>query len=399
MAMMDQKSAEFKISRARTDLIFKHPFFATIAFKLDIIKKDDAWFEARNAPCKTMCTDGLNIYYYEDFVKSLTVEETITIIAHEVLHVVNLHHLRRQTRDPIGFNIACDFAINPILEDAKFEIPKEILLDKVKYPNNSAEDIYNQLPKQFTQQVMIKGYFGGDVIDYGKGEEGNEKGNKSPQELGIPSPEEHEQELKLSIKAAAQVAKQEGKLPGSLDRLVDKILDSVIPWKELLTRFMTENFRNDYNWFKPNKRYTHLGLYMPEVHSTELKAPIMMIDTSGSVSDEEMTMATSEAHAILGMFETKMYIFYIDSAFQHEEEFTSKEPINLHPKGGGGTDFKPGFAHMKKNFYDASCVLYITDGHCSSFPDEEPEIPVLWILNCENPDFNPPFGEIVRMGQ
>jgi len=105
------------------------------------------------------------------------------------------------------------------------------------------------------------------------------------------------------------------------------------------------------------------------------------------------------AHAILGMFETKMYIFYIDSAFQHEEEFTSKEPIKLHPKGGGGTDFKPGFEHIKKNFYDASCILYITDGYSSSFPDQAPDIPVLWILNCENPDFKPPFGEVVRMGQ
>lgn len=401
---LDPKSAEFKISRARTDLIFDYPFFATIAFKLKIIEKDDAWFEARKSPemkeaVKTMCTDGLNIYYYKKFVEASTVGETTTIIAHEVMHVVNLHHLRRQSRSPLGFNIACDFAINPILADAGFEMPKDILLDKKLYPDNTAEDIYNKLPKQTITQVSINGCFGGEVIDYGTGEKGNAKGDKTPESMNIPSADEHEQEMKLSVKAAAQHAKQEGKLPGSLDRLVDKLMKSVIPWKQLLTRFMTENSMNDYNWSRPNKRFTHLGLYMPEVHSTELKSPIMMIDTSGSVSDEDMNMAASEIHAILGMFETSMHIFYIDSAFQGEQEVTSREPIKLKPKGGGGTCFRPGFKHMDKNFYDASCVLYITDGYSSTFPDKIPEIPVLWILNCEHKEFNPPFGEVVRLGQ
>ncbi len=399
MAMMDQKSAEFKITRARTDLIFKHPFFATIAFKLQMLKKDDAWFEARNAPCKSMCTDGLNIYYYEDFVKKLTIEEAITIIAHEVLHVVNLHHLRRQDRDPLGFNIACDLAINPVLKEAEFEMPKDICIDLTKYPDNSAEEIYNLLPKQFVKHIEVNGCFGGGVIDYGTGLEGNEKGNKSCDELGIASADEHSQELKLSIKAAAQIAKQEGKLPGSLDRLIDRILDSVIPWAQLLTRFMTENARNDYNWQRPNKNYAHLGLYMPEVYSTELKSPLMIIDTSGSVSDEEMNMAASEIHSILSQFQTTLHVFYVDTILQHQEEFTSNEPIHLNAKGGGGTNFSPGFNELKKNYYDISCVLYITDGYSSDYPNEAPDVPVLWILNCEHKEFNPPFGEVVRLGQ
>ncbi len=399
---MDTKSAKFKITRSRTDLIFDHPFFASIAFKLKIIKKDDAWFEARQSPnspvMKTMCTDGINIYYYEDFIKSLTVAEVTTIIAHEVLHVVNLHHLRRQTRDQFVFNIACDLAINPILKSAKFTCPNGMCMDIKKYPNNSAEEIYNLLPKIYIQQIKTNGKFGGEVIDYGTGLEGNEKGDNSAEGLGIPDPSQHEEELKLSIKAAVQTAKEQGKLPGSLEILVDQVLESKVPWVEILHRFMTNNARNDYNWSKPNKNYMHLGLYMPEVYSQELKSPLMIIDTSGSVGHDEMVQATSEAHSILHTFDTTLIIFYVDSAFQKEQEFTSKEIVDLKPKGGGGTDFRPGFDRLKKNYYDISCVLYLTDGYCDSFP-KEPDVPVLWILNCSNPNFKPPFGEVIQLGQ
>ena len=277
---------------------------------------------------------------------------------------------------------------------------KDILMDLKKYPDNSAEEIYNQIPKQYVKEVMVKGYFGGDVIDYGTGLEGNEKGDKATDGDGnaIPSEAEHEQELKLSIKAAAQAAKQAGKLPGSLERLVDEILTSRVPWKEIMNRFMIDNARNDYNWSRPNKRYVHLGLYMPELYSAELKSPLMIMDTSGSIGHDEMVMAASEAHAILGMFDTSLYIFYVDSAFQGEQEFTSHDRIDLKPKGGGGTDFRPGFEKLKKEFYDISCVLYLTDGYCDSFP-EEPEYPVLWILTCENDNFKPPWGEVIRLGQ
>lgn len=69
--------------------------------------------------------------------------------------------------------------------------------------------------------------------------------------------------------------------------------------------------------------------------------------------------------------------------------------LELHAKGGEGTDFKPGFEYIEKEQLMPSCAIYFTDGWCMSFP-EPPEYPVLWILTTDT-KFSPPFGEVIKM--
>jgi hypothetical protein len=55
-----------------------------------------------NAPdIGTMATDGLSIWFNAAWCETHGVEKTMGVIAHEVLHVVNRHHLRRSERDGI----------------------------------------------------------------------------------------------------------------------------------------------------------------------------------------------------------------------------------------------------------------------------------------------------------
>ena len=52
---------------------------------------------------------------------------------------------------------------------------------------------------------------------------------------------------------------------------------------------------------------------------------------------------------------------------------------------------------MEKEGIEPECVVYLTDGYCDTFPEKEPDFPVLWILT-EDHDFNPPFGEVICIG-
>ena len=73
---------------------------------------------------KTMQTDGISIRYNPGFVTGLSRGLLRTTIAHETMHCAALHHTRRGGRDPRRWNIACDYAINPLLVEAGFELPE-----------------------------------------------------------------------------------------------------------------------------------------------------------------------------------------------------------------------------------------------------------------------------------
>src|SRR5208282_5738728 len=95
---------------------------------------------------RTMQTDGVSIRYNPDFVAGLSRGPLRTVIAHETMHNAALHHTRRGGRDLRRWNIACDYAINPLLVEAGFELPEAMLIDPA-YAGMSAEDIYAKLPR------------------------------------------------------------------------------------------------------------------------------------------------------------------------------------------------------------------------------------------------------------
>jgi predicted metal-dependent peptidase len=77
--MIQIKSANdihLKLLRARVQMLFKHPFFATLCLRLKLIP---AGF------LPTMATEGKLICYNAAFVESLTPEELEGVLAHEVI--------------------------------------------------------------------------------------------------------------------------------------------------------------------------------------------------------------------------------------------------------------------------------------------------------------------------
>lgn len=104
----------------------------------------------------TMCTDGESIAFHPDFVKSQSNESLRFVIMHEILHCLNNHHERMGSRDPYLWNVACDYAINPLMLDENdkplegLDFPRaengerEGLFEK-KYEGMKAEDIYDDL--------------------------------------------------------------------------------------------------------------------------------------------------------------------------------------------------------------------------------------------------------------
>jgi predicted metal-dependent peptidase len=130
-----------RIQKARTALLLDHPFFGSLLFRLA---------GRASGSIQTMATDGVSLFYNPAFVDTLNAAELAGVLAHEVMHPALQHHTRRAARDRERWNMACDYAINPLLLDAGLTLPKDILIDH-RFRGMSAERIYNLIEEQQDQ--------------------------------------------------------------------------------------------------------------------------------------------------------------------------------------------------------------------------------------------------------
>lgn len=384
--MLDPRT---RITKARINLIMGQIFFGMLALKLKIVE---------DLTCKTAWTDGISIGYNPKFIQELSSAELEGVTAHELLHCVFQHQLRRNGRNHKKWNRACDYTENQILIDAGFRLPKGCLLDP-KFAGMSADQIYPLLPDEPGDNQPGQGNGGS-----GKGKPDN-NGSGCGEVRDMPNPTDKTQPMtpaqvaqasadwEIATTQAAQQAKSQGSLPGSLKTLIDKLLKPKVDWKELLRRFISRIAKNDYTWSPPNTRFIHRGLYLPSLKSEEIGDVVIAIDSSGSVSEKELQQFASEVNSILEEYDTMTTVIYCDSRIGKVEEFKQDDlPIVFDIPGRGGTAFKPPFAYTEEHDLDPACFIYLTDMECHSFP-EEPDFPVLWISTQEYEE--PPFGEMV----
>jgi predicted metal-dependent peptidase len=186
-----------------------------------------------------------------------------------------------------------------------------------------------------------------------------------------------------------------GKLPGCAERLLGDILAPKVDWRDTLRRFVTERAKADYSWSRPNRRYMAQGIILPGLHSWQMGAIAVAVDTSGSIDAEQLAEFAAE---LLGIQEdakpASMVALYCDAAVHRVDEFTPFDPFELRSAGGGGgSDFRPVFNAIAERGESPACLVYLTDGF-GTFPDSPPDYPVLWVMNS---DADAPFGEVVRL--
>jgi len=368
-------SAADKVKKARAGLILQQPFFGSLALRLTVA-------EDKNIP--TACTNGIEMLYNPKWIDTLTLDETKGVIAHEVLHCACAHFARMQGRELKKWNVAGDYAINPLVTDAGMALPQGGLTNPA-WKGMSAEAIYPLVPEPPPDDGN------------GKGNDPGGCGGVKPQSGTSPSDQSKlTEEWKISAAQAAQYAKSCGKLPDSLNRFIDKLLNPQIDWTEYLRRFLSQHAKNDYRWFPPNRRFIYKGLYLPSCRSEELGEICVAIDTSGSISKKELLRFATELNEVLETYQgASATVIYCDADVAHTETFTYADlPLKLSAKGGGGTDFKPPFKWIEENMISPVCMIYFTDLECSSFPPQ-PDYPVLWVIVGGAGQGVPPFGESI----
>lgn len=389
------------ITRARIALIRTQPFFAALSLGLRVVERLDI---------ATMATDGVSLFCNLAFVSSLTPDEIEAVLAHEVLHVANGHHLRRQQREPRLWNVACDHAINPILADVGYALPKGALIDN-RFKGLSAEAIYRLLEQERAQQGQINSHTNsasdssraaapapdptssddapwGEVLDW-----------PGPDSHTAPTPAEIDQakaDLSVQVLQAAQAAKARGSLPGALATLITAIKAPAIDWRQALRAFVSQTTGADFSWVPPSRRYAHAGFLVPSIHQDRVGQLVVAIDTSASVSDAELAQFAAELNAILADTRPEaVTVIQCDTTIQAIDDYGPEDyPVHVAAKGRGGTCVAPVFAHIEDAALSPDCLLYLTDLGVGDFPDAPPPYPVLWVTTDQT---TAPWGDVIRL--
>lgn len=361
-----------KLSVARSRLLLDHPFFGVLALRLGLHEEKSI---------QTLATDGRKIIYNPSFVETLNLELCSSALAHEVMHNVLEHCTRRNNRHRMKWNIATDYAVNPILKEAGMRLGDTWLYEP-KYEGMSADEIYDMLP---------------DMPDEAGG------GGAGP---GQPSPlcdvmqaddadaEELSVEWKLATVQAAKAGAAQGSLPGTLKKILGEIISPAVPWRDVLRRFMTERARDDYSFRRPNPYFLNSGFYLPTLDGVGMGEIVIGMDTSGSVMNVIDKFGATVKDIIASCSPSRVHVIYCDAKVNLVQTFEHGQEVTFKAVGGGGTDFRPVFEHVKKESIKPACLLYLTDMY-GSFPTEAPEYPVMW---CATSGVVGPFGETLRIG-
>jgi predicted metal-dependent peptidase len=402
-----------KITRARAQLIMHKPFFGYLACYLE--PKED-----KNLPFKSMGTDGKNLYYDPEYVRILDMEQLQAVIAHEVYHAAFSHIWRRGARDTIRWNLAADVITNTMLLAEGFKLPSGGLM--IDAPHDVIEKARKLSVEEAYEKIKVEKQKGGGQGKGGKGtitlpSKGDTDldgellddhdvwdkagdGGKSEVEKS-QTKKEIEQRWREYVSRARQIVKSQGKGMGNMDELIDELLEPKMKWREFLRNFLLSSVISDYQLCPPSKRHLWRGIYLPSTKKEEEVDVIFVVDTSGSMSTDEVRDGLSEVKGICEEF-GGFRIWYVECDWDiHRITELTPYTYNLDEikkvRGRGGTRFPVQSIVSKvrdEHNGNPSAIIYFTD----SFGDvagDDPGLPVFWLVCQENERFKPGFGTVV----
>jgi len=344
-----------------------------------------------------------------------------------------LHLLRKEDREKKLWNISTDLVINAILLQNNYSVPEE--LDRMKFyvpdhndsftfefpfgigkltieniSKKNAETVYDEIVnflknnpqfqklRKAVEEIIdeleregglttIDKHKHGKERKNGKGGGGRKKGKfDDEEEISPKEMEELKKKWKKVIAEATQLGRMAGKLPAGIERIVEDLLEPKLNWRELLYNCITREIPVDFSWARPHKKSFANDVYLPNIVREKIEITVV-IDTSGSITDEELKEFLSEVVGILRTFRNRvsMRIITHDAEVQDDYEFdlaTEEEVKGIEIHGGGGTSFENTIKYINENSIRPKLLIWLTDGYGDEIVSPLP-CKIIWVI-CEN---------------
>ena len=419
------------VKRVRTSALRDEPFWGTIGMGLNV----EIGPVHKGRDVETLATDGSSLYVNPEYFMSKTEAKRKTTILHEIAHVALGHHLRRGERDQYLWNIACDHAVNILLEDAGYQIDDEWVCDPGKYRGWSAERVYADISrKEKDKPKKGKPPKGNGKGNPGKGEPGKgQPGKDKPGKEGGDQPDEkkplegevwdavnkdgsgkaQEEMEKASrdhaknVEQAKSVMRTAGESStASFDRALDEVTSPSASWESILSAWWSDRGKpSNETWRRFNRRAMMAGMFMPSTEKKELDHIVIGFDVSYSVGQEEQSVFVSQINSLRELMPCRLITVVPFNTIVLQSEIVEIEQGDDVPsrfKVGGGTRFAPIFNWVRRMDKAPDAVIVFTDLGSRMYGDE-PDCNVLWASSVPvwpgDSDITnrPPFGDVVEV--
>ena len=367
-----------EVTKFSKHLMLKEPFYGL--FLISLNKELD---ESIPTACVTPNNINVKLKINPTFWSSLDDKTKIGVLKHELLHVC-FFHLENWDRfdNKRVYNMAADLEINQYINaDMKGETWDGLEIDKSPFKELNLEA--KKGTKYYYDKLMkdIQDNPDGDVAnmadengDFTIDIEGLEGLSEAERKL-ISKQIDHQ--LKEITEKLEKTGKGRGLIPSEMKDYIDQlfeVVEPVIDWKSYLRRFnsMSTMIFTKKTRRKPNRRFGD----GPALKIKQKKRTLVAIDTSGSVSKEDLIEFFNEIHHI---YKSGTYIDIVecDAKIHRVYEYKGdREDISV--CGRGGTDFEPVMVYLAEHKNEYANLIYLTDGECVC-PATTPKKPVLWV--------------------
>tara|TARA_R110000868_G_scaffold36248_1_gene128746 strand:- start:13927 stop:15231 length:1305 start_codon:yes stop_codon:yes gene_type:complete len=426
------------LSKTSKDLMLKEPYYGFFLIMLNKL------WDKKRVPTAGVSKNGINyqLTINDDFWESLTEEHRLGLLKHELLHIA-FGHLTTffKFSDKRLANVAMDMEINQYIDNAWLpggELSKEdfdAIKEQVKAeiaearerdaPEEEIKAIADKLP---SRGIMIEDYDDMDLETkagcryyYDKLKEAKDKKQQNGT-CGSPAMDglldqiddgdvpdhstwqdfedltEAEQKLiekqlqKVLSDAKEQTIKKRGTVPGEIEGVIviEEIVAAKFDWRGYIRRFtgistkvFTKKIRR-----KENKRFDA----NPGLKIKMKQHMLLAIDTSGSVSNEELLEFMNEIHHIYKAG-VDITIIQCDVTIKSIEQYKGKPDLKI--SGRGGTEFDPVLEYYNGNLKKYTSLVYFTDGECNA--NVIPRGNVLWVISERSSMNNDLPGKVIKL--
>ncbi len=405
-------SSQDKIGQAKARLMMDHPYFGTIASSLEIEKSDTI---------EAFVSDGKTLQLNNDYFDDAQVEDLEFALANGAMHTVLKHENRAGDRNAWIWQLATDYTINAMLVNNGLMLPQRANFQE-RFEGMYAEEVYEILCGEINDQAPS------DTLNDSEQKAEDESGESDPkshQDSGStsqasqaesssstqseerkeeersdrgkedksPEMDLDEENTELFFEQLFNKINRQGTLPKDLEFLVPRYFSHQIDWREMLYRHIASYAKSTFAFVPPNMKYLYRGIYLPSL-SSDLLRIVIAIDTSGSVDEDLLSLFLGEVMSITQQYPNfEIDLITADAKIQSHEVFLPGETLTYEIQGRGGTDFRPVFEYIDRYIDHPTLLIYFTDGF-GTFPDEEPNYDLLWVLS-EIQDV--PFGEVMEI--
>ncbi len=426
---MNNVSSDIKIDTAIMLLLRNSPFYAHVIMQMGRVEVSERVIDNMAVRFRT----GIPVLIWcRKFIDQLDVRSLVFYLTHEIEHLVRLHPIlmmRLSGKYPLEDRLATylsikamHFAMNPDVEremkcigiptpsyyTSEFPSAKGLdnghssewyfdylVKDSRKQDTQDLKDLAKQLADHMWSNAIVEEagddpenqYFG---IDW----------------KGKPLTEADISNIVGQVQNIANKAaeKSRGIIPSHIQELINSMnAPAEIPWQDQLRKFVMSKAGETkrLTYVRVSKRWG--DMVRGKVRSRR-RAVLVVTDSSGSVSDEQLSMFFNECRHMSSEY-TTIWVMECDEAIQSIIEVDRYKRTDFVAIGRGGTSFESPFKYaygiaddsdfasvdakiacekVLKKVGKFDGVVYLTDGYAPS-PNLPQRIPTMWVTTDADP--------------